>query len=67
MYYSGKTYQLEPVAHPSFIEGRVGKVVIGGRDAGLIGELHPRVLENWQIAMPCAVFDLALDLLAESS
>ena len=67
MYYSGKTYQLEPVAHPSFIEGRVGKVVIGGRDAGLIGELHPRVLENWQIANPCAVFELVLDLLAESS
>jgi phenylalanyl-tRNA synthetase beta chain len=64
MYYLGRTYQLEPVSHPSFIEGRVGRIVIGGRDLGLIGELHPQVLENWQIAMPCTVFELVLDSLA---
>jgi phenylalanyl-tRNA synthetase beta chain len=64
MYYLGGAYQLEPVSHPSFIEGRLGKIVIGGRDLGLIGELHPQVLENWQIVMPCAVFELTLDSLA---
>jgi len=66
MYYLGASYRLEPVSHPSFIEGRVGKIVIEGRDLGLIGELHPQVLENWQIAMPGTVFELALDALAES-
>jgi phenylalanyl-tRNA synthetase beta chain len=66
MYYLGGTFQLEPAVHPSFIEGRVGKVLSGGREIGLIGELHPQVLENWQIAMPCAVFELNLDLLSES-
>jgi len=64
MYYLGGTYQLEPVSHPSFIEGRVGRIVTGGRDLGLIGELHPQVLENWQIAMPCTVFEMVLDSLA---
>ena len=67
MYYLGGTYQLEPDSHPSFIAGRFGKIVIGGRDLGLIGELHPQVLENWQIAMPCTVFELDLDRLAGSS
>lgn len=67
MYYLGGTYQLEPVSHPSFIEGRVGRIVVGGRDLGLLGELHPQVLENWQIAMPCTVFELVLDSLAGSS
>lgn len=66
MYYLGGTYQLEPVLHSSYLEGRVGRIVIGGRDLGLIGELHPQVLENWQIAMPCTVFELRLDLLAEA-
>jgi phenylalanyl-tRNA synthetase beta chain len=66
MYYLGGTFQLEPAVHPSFIEGRVGKVLSGGREIGLIGELHPQVLENWQIAMPSAVFELNLDLLSES-
>jgi len=64
MYYLGGTYQLEPVSHPSFIAGRLGKIVIGGRDLGLIGELHPQVLQNWQIAMPCTAFELDLDSLA---
>ncbi|HEY5593788.1 MAG TPA: phenylalanine--tRNA ligase subunit beta [Nitrospiria bacterium] len=67
MYYMNRPYQLEPAVHLSFIQGRVGRIVSGGRDVGLIGELHPQVLENWQIAMPCAVFEIALDLLAESS
>jgi phenylalanyl-tRNA synthetase beta chain len=67
MYYMGGIYQLEPASHPSFIEGRVGKIVAGGRDLGLIGELHPQVLANWQIAMPCAVFELALDFPPEGS
>jgi len=63
MYYLGRAYQLDPVVHPSFIEGRVGTIRVGGRDAGLIGELHPQVLENWQVAMPCTVLELNLDLL----
>lgn len=63
MYYMSKPYQLEPAVHPSFIDGRVGRIVSGGRDVGLMGELHPQVLQNWQIAMPCAIFELNLDLL----
>jgi phenylalanyl-tRNA synthetase beta chain len=60
LYYLGKEYRLEPVAHPSFIEGRAGRVLIGEKECGVIGELHPQVLENWQIAMPCAGFELEL-------
>jgi len=67
MYYLGKPYQLEPAVHPSFIDGRVGRIVSEGRDLGLIGELHPQVLQTWQIAMPCAVFEIALDRFAETS
>jgi len=63
MYYMSRPYQLEPAAHSSFIEGRVGRIVSGGRDIGLIGELHPQVLQNWQINMPSAVFELDLGLL----
>ena len=63
MYYLGKSYQLEPVTHPSFLEGRVGRIVHEGRDLGLIGEIHPQVLENWEIHMPCSVFEIALDAL----
>lgn len=61
-YYLGKEYRLEPVVHPSFIEGRVGRILVGEKNFGVIGELHPLILENWQIAMPCAAFEVELNL-----
>jgi phenylalanyl-tRNA synthetase beta chain len=35
--------------------------MIDDKPVGLIGELHPEVLERWQITMPCSAFELALD------
>jgi phenylalanyl-tRNA synthetase beta chain len=61
MYYLGKDYRLEPVPHPSFLEGRVGRILVREEECGVIGELHPQVLENWQIAMPCTAFELELN------
>jgi phenylalanyl-tRNA synthetase beta chain len=63
MYYLGRDYRLEPSPHPSFIDGRSGRVVQDGLELGVIGELSPAVLENWQIAMPSAAFELNLDAL----
>jgi len=57
---AGVAYRLEPAAHSSFLEGRVGAVNIGGQSAGWIGELHPAVLERWKIAMPCVAWELEL-------
>lgn len=65
MYYLGYPYQLEPVEHPSFLEGRAGRITIQGKPLGLIGELHPEVLEQWQIVMPTVVFELTVDGLLE--
>ncbi|MEK9172348.1 MAG: phenylalanine--tRNA ligase subunit beta, partial [Nitrospirota bacterium] len=52
---------LAPIEHPSFIEGRVARIEFAGKPIGLIGELHPEVLERWQITMPCSMFELTLD------
>jgi phenylalanyl-tRNA synthetase beta chain len=57
---AGVAYRLEPAAHSSFLEGRVGAVRIDGHPAGWIGELHPAVLERWKIAMPCVAWELDL-------
>jgi len=63
-FYLGIKYDLEPVAHPSFLEGRTGQVIASVRGertpVGLIGEVHPEVLERWDIAMPTAAFELCL-------
>jgi phenylalanyl-tRNA synthetase beta chain len=58
------SYRLDPVQHPTFIDGRAGAIVVDGQAIGLIGEVAPAVLEAWGIGMPCAVFDLAIDRLS---
>ncbi len=57
----GLEWQIREASHPSFIEGRVGSVTIKGRDVGIIGEIHPKVLEAWKIENPVAAFELNID------
>lgn len=64
-YYLGKEYSLETIQHPSFLEGRAGRILVAGQPVGVIGELHPEVLERWQIVMPVVAFDLNLSQLTE--
>jgi len=44
--------------HGSFLEGRVGSIMIREVQAGILGEIHPQVLENWGIQNPAAAFEL---------
>ena len=57
MYYLVRDYRLEPTTHESYLDGRVGKIICGKHEVGYIGELHPEVLEAWQINMPIATFE----------
>ena len=54
---------MEPVPHPSFLEGRAGRILVADKPVGIIGEIHPEVLERWQITMPVVAFDLNLSQL----
>ena len=64
LFYLDRPYTLEPISHRSFLDGRAGRIVSNGRAVGLIGELHPEVLEHWQVSMPSVVFELEVDALA---
>lgn len=64
-YYLNQTYQLESLQHPSFLEGRAGLIVAQGKRIGLIGEIHPEVLERWQITAPAVAFEVDVTQLAE--
>jgi phenylalanyl-tRNA synthetase beta chain len=63
LYYLSLEASLTPLTDPRFIPGRAAEVSVGGRKVGLIGEVHPRVLTNWGIEMPCAAVELRLDLM----
>jgi phenylalanyl-tRNA synthetase beta chain len=54
----GVEWQIKETLHPSFIEGRVGKVIVGGIEVGVVGEVNPLVLEAWKLENPAAAFEL---------
>jgi len=54
----GTDASYERIDHPSFIKGRCATMMIDGESAGLIGELHPRVLRNFQLESPVCALEL---------
>jgi phenylalanyl-tRNA synthetase beta chain len=63
LYYLDRPYQLEALDHPSFLTGRAGRILCEGRAVGMLGEIHPEVLEQWQIEMPAVAMELDLQQL----
>ncbi len=59
------SYNLKPMVHGSFIPGRVAEIYISSRRIGLIGEIHPRVLENFELKVPVTAAEINLGLLRE--
>jgi phenylalanyl-tRNA synthetase beta chain len=58
---AGVKYKLEKTEHPSFIQGRVARILVKGKQIGIIGEIRPEVLENWKLEMPVAAFEIEIE------
>lgn len=41
-----------------FIEGRTAEIFLGKEKLGVIGEIHPEILENHKLDLPTAVFEI---------
>ena len=54
----GMDWQIKETAHPSFIDGRAGRVIVAGSEVGVIGEINPLVLEAWRLENPAAAFEV---------
>ncbi len=59
----GLSYSLVPQELPSFIEGRAGDIFVNKRFIGVIGEIHPEVLVNFNLGNPVVALELNLDSL----
>jgi phenylalanyl-tRNA synthetase beta chain len=42
----------------AFIEGRRGDIFVNGKKVGVFGEVHPEVLQNFQLGYPVVAFEL---------
>ena len=49
--------------HPSFIDGRAGKIICGKSEIGIIGELSPKIITNFEVEMPVSAFEINLTAL----
>ncbi|MBN1417709.1 MAG: phenylalanine--tRNA ligase subunit beta [Planctomycetes bacterium] len=66
LYFLVRPYELRRIELPFTIEGRAAEIVCAGRPIGIIGEVHPEVLERFGIAMPCAFFEVGLNSLLDA-
>lgn len=48
---------------PIFIEGRSGQIIVDNTPVGVIGEVHPEILDKWGIKMPTVLFEMDLTTL----
>lgn len=57
----GLDYEFEEIKKPFTIDGRTGRIVVANQEVGFIGEIHPKVLRNWELEMPVAGFEINLE------
>jgi phenylalanyl-tRNA synthetase beta chain len=62
-YYISREYEVEESTDQRFIPGRAAAILYQGKRIGVFGELHPELLENWGVTMPCIAAEIDLDVL----
>jgi phenylalanyl-tRNA synthetase beta chain len=58
-----KNWTVKEANHPSFLEGRVAAIYIKGKELGFVGEIHPEVLNNFELENPTSAFEIDLQKL----
>ncbi|MBV8033419.1 MAG: phenylalanine--tRNA ligase subunit beta [Betaproteobacteria bacterium] len=56
--------RFESAAHPALHPGRAARVSVNGRDAGWIGELHPRWLAKYEMPLAPVLFELDVEAIS---
>jgi phenylalanyl-tRNA synthetase beta chain len=57
--------RFEAASHPAFHPGRAAKILIAGREAGWIGELHPRWQQKYELSQGLVFFELDAGMLQD--
>jgi phenylalanyl-tRNA synthetase beta chain len=57
----GLRWQIKEAKHPSFLDGRTAAIMIKGKQLGILGEIHPQVLNNFELENPVAAFEINME------
>ncbi|MBQ0162363.1 MAG: phenylalanine--tRNA ligase subunit beta [Treponema sp.] len=61
LYFLDHEYTVAECDDPRFIPGRQAAIMVNGKQVGVFGEVHPQVLENWSITVPCVAGELDVE------
>lgn len=61
LYFLDRKYEVTESTDPRFIAGRQAAIIINGKKIGVFGEIHPQILENWSITVPCVGCEIDLE------
>jgi len=56
-----KRCEIKQTRHPSFIEGRTAIVYLKRKQLGVLGEVHPEVLNNFELENPTSAFEMDIE------
>lgn len=54
-------FELKETKHEHLIEGRTGVITLNNKHIGIIGEVHPETLRDWNIKQPIALLEISLE------
>ena len=56
-----KRWEIKPVRHLSFLEGRAAAIHAKRKEVGVLGEVHPEVLNNFELENPTSAFEIDIE------
>jgi phenylalanyl-tRNA synthetase beta chain len=56
-----KNWEIKPTKHSSFIEGRTAAIYLKRKKIGVLGEIHPEVLNNFELENPTSAFEIDIE------
>lgn len=57
--------RIRPAEHSSFIDGRAATINRKKKQIGIVGEIHPEVLNNFELENPTVAFEIDLETLVD--
>jgi phenylalanyl-tRNA synthetase beta chain len=55
-----KLWVIKETIHPSFLQGRAATITLNNVELGFVGEIHPEVLNNFELENPTVAFEIDL-------
>ena len=55
--------EFDAINRPFLLAGRAATVIVNKKEVGVVGEIHPEVLENFGMKLPVAAFEIGLEKL----